>query len=170
MWHNLSIQREREEVTNSFVASVNTPEPITADDKALLDRFCFVCMIVRVRLQMWMLQGSSSSPRRVVQLSQFHQQRMLWTTTYRGQFTKLFFCWGQCLIPKQSLPSPADWGWREDHNTWRPLWTTLPEASKSCRELIRCGCTRNCRSNCKCSKASVSCTKLCKCEGHCSRN
>jgi len=39
-----------------------------------------------------------------------------------------------------SLPNfPKDWGWWNDDTGWHPLWTTLPEASESCHELIHCG-------------------------------
>ena len=37
------------------------------------------------------------------------------------------------LVPE--LPNPKDWGWWKDDRGWHPLWTTLPEASESCREL-----------------------------------
>ena len=32
------------------------------------------------------------------------------------------------------------WGWVRENNVLQPLWMTIPEASKSCRELKRCGC------------------------------
>ena len=28
---------------------------------------------------------------------------------------------------------------------WIPTWSTLPEASKACNELIKCGCRSGCR-------------------------
>lgn len=37
-------------------------------------------------------------------------------------------------------------------------WTTLPEASKSCYELISCGCKKGCVKRCKCKKAALQCT------------
>ena len=77
-------------------------------------------------------------------------------------------CWGQSLIPIQNLPSPADWGWIKDSDgQWMPYWTALPEAAKSCKELIKCGCRKACRPPCKCSKASLPCTELCNCAGSC---
>ncbi|KAH3837420.1 hypothetical protein DPMN_110809 [Dreissena polymorpha] len=31
---------------------------------------------------------------------------------------------------------------RKDHdNTWVPFWTALPQASESCQELLKCGCS-----------------------------
>jgi hypothetical protein len=47
--------------------------------------------------------------------------------------------WGQALISSPALPSPSEWGWLEDSNgKWEPLWTTLAEASKGCRQLVKC--------------------------------
>ena len=43
--------------------------------------------------------------------------------------------WGQAFTPNPNLPSPTDWGWHKVHEEWCPFWTTLPEASKACREL-----------------------------------
>ena len=76
-------------------------------------------------------------------------------------------CWNQALIPNPDLPSPADWGWKKDQTGWQPVWTTLPEASQSCSELIRCGCKKGCTGRCKCFKAALKCTALCFCSGDC---
>ena len=79
--------------------------------------------------------------------------------------------WGQTLVPQPVLPSPSSWGWiKTDDGLYEPHWTTLPEASKTCYELISCGCRKGCRSRCKCKKASLKCTALCMCEGECSTN
>ena len=50
---------------------------------------------------------------------------------------------------------------------WQPFWTTLPEASQSCYELIRCGCLKGCRGRCKCKKVELKSTVLCGCDGDC---
>ena len=44
--------------------------------------------------------------------------------------------WGQILVSIQELPSAAEWGWRLSSDRWKPTWTTLPEASNTCNELI----------------------------------
>jgi len=78
------------------------------------------------------------------------------------------YIWGQALIASPSLPSPGDWGWQKNvDGKWTPLWTTLSEASKECRELIKCNCKKHCRGNCKCHKANLKCTMLCYCGGQC---
>lgn len=49
--------------------------------------------------------------------------------------------WGQSQIANPELPSPADWGWAKNaDDVWHPFWTVIPEASKGCRELIKCKC------------------------------
>lgn len=75
--------------------------------------------------------------------------------------------WGRTLDTIQDLPSPADWGWQLTTNKWKPIWTTLQEASKVCKELIKCGCKKACRGLCKCTKANLPCTALCHCAGNC---
>ena len=79
--------------------------------------------------------------------------------------------WGQTLIPQPVLPSPSSWEWIKTNNgLYEPHWTTLPEASKTCFELVSCGCKKGCCSSCKCKKAALKCTVLCVCERECSAN
>lgn len=80
-------------------------------------------------------------------------------------------CWGQMMLANPELPSPEDWGWRrKETGGWEIHWTTLPEAAKACRELLRCGCKKGCRGHCKCVKAALQCTALCQCGGLCPQN
>eukprot|EP00745_Piridium_sociabile_P022177 TRINITY_DN34414_c0_g1_i3.p1 TRINITY_DN34414_c0_g1~~TRINITY_DN34414_c0_g1_i3.p1 ORF type:complete len:260 (-),score=47.01 TRINITY_DN34414_c0_g1_i3:371-1150(-) len=67
-------------------------------------------------------------------------------------------------------PSPEDWGWTKvkSSQTWTPYWTSLENASKVCRELIKCGCkseTGCSASRCSCLKLGPGwkCTELCSC-------
>ena len=77
--------------------------------------------------------------------------------------------WGQSQTANPDMPSPAEWGWKKNDDGWHPFWTVLPEASKGCRELIRCKCTKRCSGNCKCFRANLPCTGLCVCSGQCFR-
>ena len=43
----------------------------------------------------------------------------------------------------------------------------LPEASKACLELLKCGCKQGCSGRCKCAKVNLPCTSLCQCSGEC---
>ena len=57
------------------------------------------------------------------------------------------------------------------NDMWAPLWMTIPQASQSCQELLKCGCKseRGCAGRCKCIKAELPCTALCNCAGLCDR-
>ncbi len=53
------------------------------------------------------------------------------------------YCWSQSLQPMANLSQPEKWGWtRSNEETWEVLWSKLPKASKVCRELLSCGCTK----------------------------
>ena len=74
------------------------------------------------------------------------------------------------LVAVPRLPSPDEWGWLPTSNgSWEVKWTELPEASHACRELLRCGCKKGCRKQCKCVKSMLAYTGLCSCAGLCNR-
>ena len=51
------------------------------------------------------------------------------------------FCWAQSLSKDAVLPDTNEWGWKTCDDGYDLFWTTIPEASKMCQELIRsCGC------------------------------
>lgn len=77
--------------------------------------------------------------------------------------------WVQMLLRNPAMPSPSEWGWTKLSDNWIPLWSTLPEASKCCQELIKCSCKALCRGRCKCCKANLPCTQLCLYNGQCER-
>ena len=81
------------------------------------------------------------------------------------------FYWNQAIAAKQEIPDFNEWGWHKDGNSsWQPLWTTLSDASVACAILLHCGCLKACAGRCKCNRAGVRCTALCKCEGGCVNN
>ena len=63
--------------------------------------------------------------------------------------------WGQTILRDPQLPSPGLWGWKKENGQWVPFWTTLPEACKACRELIKCSCKGACKARCSCHKPTV---------------
>ena len=63
-------------------------------------------------------------------------------------------CWGQTLLVRPHLPSPSEWGWVLETDGWQPFWTNLPEVTASCRQLVKCGCSKGCRGNCSCKKSN----------------
>lgn len=82
------------------------------------------------------------------------------------------FIWGQALTGNPTLPSPEVWGWKrnEKDSLLVPYWSSLPEASKGCSELIKCGCKSSCIKRWySCVKANLRCTHLCFCSGQCYR-
>ena len=80
------------------------------------------------------------------------------------------YCWGQMMVAAAEIPSPSEWGWIRSDTGWDVCWTTLPEATKACRQLLRGGCKKGCRGQCKCRKAALQCTALCHCGGQCARD
>ena len=63
---------------------------------------------------------------------------------------------------QQNTPSPDMFGWKKEDGCWVPVWLTLPEVSRSW-ELVKCSCKAQCF-RCKCAKAGLPCTDLCKCK------
>ena len=72
-------------------------------------------------------------------------------------------CWSRALVKNPRLPSSADWGWVHKMGEWKPIWTTLAEAAKSCYELICCKCKKSCTERCTCVSAGLKCTALSLC-------
>ena len=70
--------------------------------------------------------------------------------------------WTSSTEAQPVVPSPQDFAWTKESDSWVPVWVTIPEVSRSCRELIKCACKGDC-SNCKCGKANLDCSPLCKC-------
>ena len=71
--------------------------------------------------------------------------------------------WTTCQVTHQTIPSPTTYGWKDSNNEWQPHWITIPEVSKACQELVKCACTGRCL-HCKCAKAGLKCSMLCKCK------
>ena len=64
------------------------------------------------------------------------------------------WCQAQNLL--QLLADRSKFGW----DGTSPIWMTIAEAAKSCRELVKCGSKKNCSRHCKCKKAVFRCNKL----------
>lgn len=77
--------------------------------------------------------------------------------------------WLMSLHTKQNVPSPAGFGWTLSENSWKPLWTTLPDATQDCMQLVKCGCKAMplCSRRCTCRSTGLECTALCECRGNC---
>ena len=161
-----------EDVTEAFVNLSHAPhQDVIIDTMPQLERFVVLmydrgssCITVNTSRQLFTQKGRAMDalPPTEAALLQ-HVKRVAYQAGH---------VWGQALLKNPVLPSPLEWGWIKTNTaTWEPFWTALPEASKSCQELIKCDCdqARGCRSSCKCVKSSMKCTALCKCGGDCDR-
>ena len=67
--------------------------------------------------------------------------------------------WRECLISSPDYPDPQQWGWSRlgDEDTWRPHWSSIPHASKACKQLTSCRCNsqRGCTNQCGYKRAAV---------------
>ena len=88
----------------------------------------------------------------------------IWRSAYQANV------WDQ-LSAIQELPELSQCGWTKIEGQWGPLWTTLPDVSETLQILASCGCKSSCKSKnrnrCKCFKAGLNCTLLCKCGENC---
>lgn len=155
------------EITETFISLSSMPLSISDENMNKLQRFVILlydrtsqCTQVNQSRKLLFAKGRQLDriPPTEAALSE-HVKR----ATYQAGF-----CWGQALVAQQQLPSPGDWGWeKSSDDQWVPFWTSLPEAAKVCKELIKCGCRKACRPPCKCLSVSLPCTELCNCAGTC---
>ncbi len=161
---------DTDDVTPAFCALAATPDPVDNSMKSL-ERFVVLlydrtsnqdsCNQEHKQLFTQKGRGIDGLPPTQAALIQ-HTKRAAYQAVY---------CWAQMMVAAPELPSPGDWGWsRKDTGGWDVCWTTLSEATKACRELLRCGCRKGCRGQCKCVKAALQCTALCHCGGLCAQN
>lgn len=126
----------------------------------LYDRTCSKTSVDAARMHMFTTKGRpiDAIPPTLAALLQ-HTKRAIHQAA---------FVWGQMFVRCPDVPSPGSWGWRKGKSMkWEPLWTVLPEAAASCSELLRCACQKSCSGRCKCLKAALKCTTLCRCGGSC---
>ena len=156
-------------VTDSFIALSRGPSQIDAAHLTVLEQFVVLIYdktsqlteVNRARLNLFTKQNRQIDN---IPPTQAALLQHILRSTYQGGHV-----WGQCLVKQQHLPSPGDWGWfkEETEKAWSPVWTMLPEALHSCLELISCTCRTLQCTRCKCAKANLPCTALCKCGGEC---
>ena len=75
--------------------------------------------------------------------------------------------WSTCLNPFQDRPSPRAFGWKKADGSmliYNPIWITQKEAIKECREFVKCSCSTEYCTRCKCKNAMLKCTLLCSCK------
>ena len=149
-----------EDVTSTFLVLSKVPSQISDDGFAVLERFTislYDCTSTLVNIdQAWQeMFARKGGARDAIPPTRAALLQHIKRTVYQGGH-----CWGNACKVKIALPSPEIWGWTDPPN-WKPLWTTQPEANKSARELIRCGCKLGCKGGSSCKKAALKCTGLC---------
>lgn len=69
--------------------------------------------------------------------------------------------WKQCLQREMEIPPFTSFGWKRSSSCgYEPLWTTIPEVTKACSELMCCHCKTMCVRNCRCESNNRLCTSL----------
>ena len=69
--------------------------------------------------------------------------------------------WVACLSATGPTYDPTRWGWiMDDDGSYASHWSSIPDISQHCSELLRCSCKKACK-NCKCKRNGLRCTKLC---------
>ena len=67
----------------------------------------------------------------------------LHTNNIRSKLYSIFFHFSiWCRANEKNIPDfdVSLWGWKTDGDGFTPLWMTKEEASKACKELVKCGC------------------------------
>ena len=144
-----------------------SPSQISEDDVKSLERF-----VVLLYKRTSTLQNVNETRKRLFAFGNRQLENIPPTSSALLQHVKRAVfqaghVWGQSLVANASVPSPSDWGWERIGDAWTPKWSTLAEASKSCRELVKCACKSICRGRCKCYQSNLPCTQLCACGGQC---
>ena len=153
------------ELTAALHAISNCPDSISQETSALLERFV-------VLLYSKTLEAETVNEARQILFSKGNRtlenipptQGALQEHVKRAAY-QAGHVWSQALKATPQIPSPAEWGWRYTGQYWTPKWTSLPDASSVCKELLHCGCKKSCAGRCKCAQASLDCTQLCACSG-----
>ena len=141
------------EITDAFLFLASAPKEVSVNTMEVIERFV-VLLYYRtstctdVNTERKRLFAQKGRPIEGIPPTQAALEQHIKRATYQSGY-----CWGQTLIPHCKLPSPCSWGWIENESHYEPLWTTLPEAAKSCYELISCKCKKGCGGRCKCRKA-----------------
>ncbi len=165
------VWRSMPHLTPLFVKLSSKPQQVTDDDMEQLERFVIVMYsrtspILKVNeARKYMFAHGNRQIENVPPTRDALVFHVLRASYQAGHI------WGQALTANQSLPAPADWGWmkNDSDDQWVPKWTSLPEASKGCRELIKCNCRKSCLGRCSCFQANLNCTQLCHCAGQCTQ-
>ncbi|KAJ8369745.1 hypothetical protein SKAU_G00097730 [Synaphobranchus kaupii] len=131
------------EVNDAFQELLCMPSEVSEESRLLLERFV-VLMYDRTSES---TEVNDAGKQLFTQKSRTLENIPPTQAALKEHIKRTFYqanCWNQALVLDPEMPEPSDWGWTKERTEWQPLWTTLPEASKSCHELIRCRCEKGC--------------------------
>lgn len=162
------------EVTDTMIELMNFPQLLEEDSMYML-------RLERLTVQMYIKSSTCESVNEARKIMFTQNLRSLETIppTKAALFQHVkrtllvaSFIWHKALEKKPIIPDPSQYGWEWNPrmSIWVPYWTALEDVSSACSMLIHCGCKKSCVKNCKCEKAGLRCTPLCKCQGGCTRN
>ena len=156
------------EVTDALQELLAMPSEVSEGSRSLIERFVVLmydrtseCMEVN-DARKHLFSQKSRTLENIPPTQAALKEHIKWTCFQAN-------LWNQSLVLDPKIPEPSDWGWTKESTGWQPFWTALPEAAKSCHELIRCNCQKGCTGRCTCVKAALACTELCFCSGDCVR-
>ena len=150
--------------TITALARLGTRGPPTADTMAKIERL--VCQlyypgtkICTVKELRWLLFRKKQAQSERLPPT----QAALRQTIMRANFQTLV--WNLDTVAEPDLPSPKEFGWKEESGQWLPVMTPLLPAPEAIIELVKCSCSKShCSTNrCNCRKAQLNCTDLCGC-------
>ena len=146
-----------EDITSTFLDLINNPSNVDKNMPAI-ERFVIVLYdrtsseldVNHARKVMFAQKGRELEripPTRDALM--LHLQRAVYQASH---------IWHNMMVCEVATPSPSAWGWESGDGVecpWTPKWTTLPAVINTLAELLKCGCTKGCGSNCKWHKADL---------------
>ena len=158
------------ELTNALLTLSCAPSNIPGDTMSVIERFV-ILLYDRTSMCTEIDQARQKLFAKRTNVKQIPPTRAAMEQHIKRAIYQGGHLWGQTLVASPVLPSPTNWGWmKTTDGMFEPYWSTLPEASKVCSELVSCKCKKGCVKNCKCKKMGLECTALCTCEGDCSQD
>ena len=155
-------------LTDAIISIMNAPDRITDENFDIIERF-IILLYDRTSTQ----TSVNACRKELFSKKNRSMENIPPTKDALKQHVKRAFhqavhCWKETLVLQPSMFPHSDWGWALQESKWTQVWMTIPEAAKSCYELLRCNCIKSCTAGrCKCRKSFLKCTSLCKCGGEC---
>ena len=139
-----------DEITNLFkkLPAIVTPDDITIDEFQLIEHFVVklyskTCNTTEVNTARRILFSRDNKPiENIPPTKESLLQHVLRAVLQSSK-------WEQSLCKEYDNRNPCEWGWQNIDGKITPVWTRLPEASRVCRELLKCGCKKGCTGRCK---------------------